>query len=106
VAWLLLTHREQLGWKSVESIDVWSENSHDSEQTLYAFNLKDQADSKQPSTRLVRNIRASISRGRSSDLIRTVRRDDQANGSSIIYDDNKGTHGYNELYQSDHNYDP
>ena len=108
VAWMLLTHREQLGWKYVESIDVWSEKSHDSEQTLYAFNLKNQADSKQSSTRLVRNVSASVSRGRSSDFIvdRTVRGDDQGNGSSIVYDDNKGTHGYKELYKSDRDYDP
>jgi hypothetical protein len=108
VAWLLLTHREQLGWKYVESIDVWSEKSHDSEQTLYAFNLKNQADSKQSSTRLVRNVSASVSRGRSNDFVadRTARGDDQGNGSSIFHDDNKGTHGYKELYQSNHDYNP
>jgi hypothetical protein len=107
VAWMLLTHREQLGWKYVESIDIWSEKSHDSDQTLYAFNLNSRSDSKQPSTRTIREVGVSVSRRSSGNSIahRTFRRDDLGNGSSIVYDDDKGTHSYKELYQSDHDYD-
>ena len=105
VAWLLLTHREQLGWKNVESVDIWSEKSHDSKQTLYAFNLKDKAENKQSSVRSIRNVNVSVSRTIGGNSIADRSRDDLRNGSSIVYDDDKGTHSYKELYQSDHDYD-
>ena len=105
VAWLLLTHREQLGWKNVESVDIWSEKSHDSEQTLYAFNLKDKAENKQSSVRSIRDVDVSVSRTIGGNSIADRSRDDLRNGSSIVYDDDKGTHSYKELYQSDHDYD-
>ena len=106
VAWLLLTHREQLGFKYVESIDVWSEKSKDSGQTLYAFYLKDHADSKQTPARVIRDVGGSVLTGDIGTLSRDqlVRRDVRGNGSSIVYDENRAAHSFKELYQSDHDY--
>ncbi|KAM0718204.1 hypothetical protein Q7P37_006536 [Cladosporium fusiforme] len=55
VAWLLLTHREQLGWKYVDTVDVWSEKEGEFKNNFFAFHIKDFTASQPPKARLARS---------------------------------------------------
>lgn len=56
VAWMLLTHREQLGWKSVRSVDLWAGADNSSESNYYTFTLEDHADLITSHAQLVRSV--------------------------------------------------
>ena len=55
IAWLLLTHRDQFGWKSVESVNFWSDKDHNAESNYYTFQLEDRTESHDSLKRLVRS---------------------------------------------------
>lgn len=102
VAWLLLTHREQLGWKYVKSVNLWSETDHDSKSNYYTFNLEDGRDGGVSRTRLARStVSAELSSQRIVD--HHSRRATQSNESSIVYDGGSGV-DYGKLFASDHDY--
>lgn len=100
VAWLLLTHREQLGWKDVESVDLWAGANNNSESNYFTFHLENHADSNIPHTRLAR-LPTTVELSNEHD-VKQLARDSQGNGSSIIYD--SGDVNYGPVYVSDHNY--
>jgi len=100
VAWLLLTHREQFGWKSVKSINLWSDKDHDSKSNYFTFQLEDRTDSQNPQRRLVRSER------RDNNLagLTKLKRQSQSNQSRIVYDSGSTSVNYGDLYASDHSY--
>lgn len=63
VAWLLLTHRKGLGWKYVDSVDVWSEKEHDSEQNFFTFHIKDRNENQESKSNEERSTPATVKRG-------------------------------------------
>lgn len=102
VAWLLLTHREQLGWKHVKSVDLWAGSKNRSESNYFTFHLEDHADS---NTLHMKSTRSPLPVDLSNDLgVKQVARDSQGNESSIIYDNGSGDVNYGLAYLSDHNY--
>jgi hypothetical protein len=60
VTWLLLTHRDQFGWKSVKSVNLWSDKDHNAESNYYTFQLEDRTDSHDSPKRLVRSEKLDI----------------------------------------------
>lgn len=62
VAWLLLTHREQLGWKYVEAVDLWSERVQDSQQHFYTFHIKGLSESQFSESQVARTPPAAVAR--------------------------------------------
>jgi hypothetical protein len=99
VAWLLLSHRKQLGWKSVSKINLWSDADHGSKSNYYTFQLKDGV----PQTR---SARSTVPEELSSvyAVERHTERDVKNNDSSIIYDSDSVSARYEELFASDHDY--
>lgn len=103
VAWLLLTHREQLGWKSVKSVNLWSEKDHNSELNYYTFQLEDRADNESSSSR---RARSAVSERLLPEPVvqHHSRRDTQSNQSRIVYDGDSPSVNYAEIFASDHDY--
>ena len=100
VVWLLLTHREQFGWKSVKSVNLWSDKDHDADLNYYTFQLEDRSETQDPQSRLAR----SEKRGSERVVQANVRRQSQSNESRIVYDTGSPSISYGDLYASDHNY--
>jgi hypothetical protein len=100
VAWLLLTHRDQLGWKSVKSVNLWSDKDHNAESNYYTFQLEDRTSSQDSLRRLTRSeeIHGEIA-GQSN-----LKRQSQSNANRIAYDTGSTNVNYAGLYASDHNY--
>jgi hypothetical protein len=99
VAWLLLSHRKQLGWKSVSKINLWSEADHDSKSNYYSFQLEDGVSQ----TRSARSTRAGASSSFQA-VQRHAERDAKNNDTSIVYDSDSVSARYGELFASDHDY--
>jgi hypothetical protein len=99
VAWLLLSHRKQLGWKSVSKINLWSEADHDSKSNYYTFELEDGV----PQTKSTRSTGPEESSNVRA-VQRHAERDAKNNDSSIVYDSDSVSARYEELFVSDHNY--
>lgn len=99
VAWMLLTHRKQLGWKRVKSVDLWAGADKSSKSSYYTFTLEDHADITTLHTRLARSLEASNELN-----VQHFTRDLEGNVSSILYDNNLGDVDYGSVYVSDHNY--
>lgn len=108
VAWLLLTRRQQLGYKFVERIDLWSEKDGESSTAYYTFRLKDQPDDKHLASRLTlsRSTASAAQSGHGPEFNapEPVRRDSQDNQSSLIYDGSSEDLDYGKLFASDQQY--
>jgi hypothetical protein len=100
VAWLLLTHREQFGWKSVKSINLWSNKDHDSKSNYFTFQLEDRTDSHDPQRRLARSGVRDVESIKQTNF----KRQSQSNESRIVYDTASAGVNYGDLYASDHSY--
>jgi hypothetical protein len=100
VAWLLLTHRDQLGWKSVKSINLWSDKDHNAESNYYTFQLEDRTSSQDSLRRLIRSEEIDGEIAGQSNL----KRQSESNASRIAYDTGSTNVNYADLYASDHNY--
>jgi hypothetical protein len=96
VAWLLLTHRDQLGWKSVKSVNLWSDKDHNAESNYFTFQLEDRTAPK----RLARSEETDSELS----VQTTLKRQKQSNASRIAYDTGSTSVNYADLYASDHNY--
>ena len=101
VAWLLLTHRVQFGWKSVKSVNLWSDKDHNAESNYYTFQLEDRTDSQESPKRLARSEKFDSELAVQTNL----KRQSQSNESRIAYDTGSTNVNYGDLYASDHNYD-
>lgn len=106
VAWLLLTHRKQLGKKYISGIDLWSGKDQDSSLNYYTFHLEDDTGGERSSPRLARSSSEMWSDmdGSSPVVESHVRRAEQTNKSSIVYDGSLTSPEYNKLFASDHSY--
>ena len=100
VTWLLLTHRDQFGWKSVKSVNLWSDKDHNAESNYYTFQLEDRTDSHDSPKRLVRSEKLDTE----LDAQANLKRQSQGNESRIAYDTGSTSVNYVDLYASDHNY--
>lgn len=98
VAWLLLTHRDEFGWKSVKSVNLWSDKDHNADSNYFTFQLEDRTDSQNSPKRLARSEILD------SDFAVHInsKRQSESNESRIAYD--TGSPNYADLYASDHNY--
>jgi hypothetical protein len=101
VAWLLLTHREQLGWKSIKSARLWSDKDHDPKSNYYTFQLEDRTDTQRPRRRLVEK---SQKRDGGFGVQTNLKRQSQSNVSRIVYGTSSAIVNYGDLYASDHSY--
>lgn len=98
VAWLLLTHRDQFGWKSVKSVNLWSDKDHNAESNYFTFQLEDRTESQDSPKRLARSETLDSELAVQLNL----KRQSENNDSRIAYD--TGSPNYAELYALDHNY--
>jgi hypothetical protein len=101
VAWLLLTHRDQFGWKSVKSVNLWSDKDHNAESNYFTFQLEDRVESQGSPKRLARSEKPNSEVPEQINL----KRQSQSNESRVAYDTGSATVNYADLYASDHNYD-
>lgn len=62
VAWLLLTHRKQLGWKYIEAVDLWSERVQDSQQHFYTFHIKELSGNQSSESQVAGTSPATVAR--------------------------------------------
>lgn len=97
---LVVAHpsRPVFGWKSVKSVNLWSDKDHNAESNHYTFQLEDRTDSPDASKQLVRSEKPDIE----FDAQANLKRQSQGNESRIAY--NTGSANYADLYASDHNY--
>ena len=100
VAWLLLTHRDQFGWKSAKSVNLWSDKDHNAGSNYYTFQLEDRTDGQDSPKRLIRSEKLDVE----LDAQANLKRQSQGNKSRIAYDTGSTNVNYADLYASNHNY--